>query len=356
MSNTNYLPKGANIPSKKNVLGRGLSALMSASAVAVDLMPKGANKGLVPDIIEQTGPFAEREETTKFASYQNAFPSEIAAQNSAVEGGLVYLSLDSIAANVDQPRRHFAEDEINKLAESLRKTGLLQPIIVRPKQISATQNFEIVAGERRYRAAKLAGLENIPAIIKKLTDRETLELGIIENIQRADLNPIDEAHAYQRLVELYGASQSEVAESVGKDRASVANAIRLLKLSPAVQELLVQGKLSAGHGRTLISIDNHQEQERIAQEIIIENLSVRATESYMNQYKLTQKDAITAKAKDAKKPEKKALPPVSAIEERLRRALGTKVKVLIKGKDKGELRLSFYSHEELENILERLKA
>ncbi len=158
MTNANYLPKGANIPSKKNVLGRGLSALMSASAVAVDLMPKGSNKGVVPDLINQTSPFAEIEETTKFAGYQTPFNKDNTAQSNAVEGGLIYLSLDSIGANVDQPRRHFAEEEINKLAESLRKTGLLQPIIVRPKQISATQNFEIVAGERRFRAAKLAGL------------------------------------------------------------------------------------------------------------------------------------------------------------------------------------------------------
>ena len=285
------------------------------------------------------------------------------------EGSLVYLSIDRVTPNLDQPRKHFDAGELQELAETIRKTGLLQPLVVRRKGSESGQlaAYEIVAGERRYRAAKLAGLVKIPAILKQLDDQEALEIGIIENVQRANLNPIEEALAYQRLIHFFGSTQAEVAEKVGKDRASVANLLRLLKLDTEVQELIAEGALSAGHGRALLMCSTPAAQKELAARILEEGLSVRAAEAVVS-----GKDAA-AEAASPGTPEASAPnvspqrnresaargpkpPHIISLEERLRRELGTKVSLSVNDAGSGELRIAFFSLEELEGLVERIES
>ena len=271
--------------------------------------------------------------------------------------GLIHLALDRILPNKDQPRQTFVQEEIDRLSDSIRETGLLQPIIVRRKGTDVGQlaTFEIVAGERRWRAAKQAGLMKVPAIVRQLTDRETLEIGIIENVQRANLNAIEEAVAYQRLVQEFGASQGEVAASVGKDRASIANSIRLLKLSPDVQKRIERGELSAGHGRALLALQAEADQQCLAQKIVDETLSVRQTEQLVQEY--VRALAQPAPASDVGVAVKEQSLAIGALEERLRRALGTKIRLTLSPRTgRGELKISFFSEAELESIIEKLGA
>ena len=273
------------------------------------------------------------------------------------EMGLIHLALDRILPNKDQPRQTFVQEEIDRLSDSIRETGLLQPIIVRRKGTDVGQlaTFEIVAGERRWRAAKQAGLMKVPAIVRQLTDRETLEIGIIENVQRANLNAIEEAVAYQRLVQEFGASQGEVAASVGKDRASIANSIRLLKLSPDVQKRIERGELSAGHGRALLALQAEADQQCLAQKIVDETLSVRQTEQLVQEY--VRALAQPAPASDVGVAVKEQSLAIGALEERLRRALGTKIRLTLSPRTgRGELKISFFSEAELESIIEKLGA
>lgn len=330
------MQKGANISNRKNVLGRGLSALMTASAVAVDLRPKNPSQKPV-NIIEN--------EKTIDIHLSSSEPKE---------GELGFVLHQEILPGRLQPRQNFVQEEIQSLADSIKSSGLLQPLIVRriTSLADATKKYEIIAGERRWRAAGVAGLDKVPVLLKSLSDKEALELGIIENVQRADLNPIEEALAYKKLIEDFGSSQSEVAETVGKDRASVANALRLLRLPPGVQELLVTGKISAGHARALLSIEDAQEQLRLANSIITQGLSVRAIEELVS---TKRSENIANKQKSGKQPVTNNR-DIQQIEERLRRALGTKVRIQLQGKDKGEVRIAFYSNSELESILDKLNA
>ncbi len=332
------MQKGANISNRKNVLGRGLSALMSASAVAVDLRPK-----------------TQAQKNNTAAENTKNIEIKLEKTNELREGELGFLGIKEVVPGKLQPRQNFVESEINSLADSIKNTGLLQPLIVRKRSAAASTEaqYEIVAGERRWRAATLAGLEIVPVLLKNLNDKESLELGIIENVQRADLNPLEEALAYKRLIDGFGASQSEIAETVGKDRASIANALRLLKLSEDVQKLLVQGKISAGHARTLLAIENSSEQLGFAKLIIEKGLSVRATEDLVNQRK---SENISSANKNTKAISPAINRDVLQLEERLRRVLGTKVRIQLQGKDKGEVRIAFYSNSELESILDKLKA
>lgn len=387
MSEQSGTPKGANLPRKRNALGRGLSALMSAAAVSVDsankpgIAPGAAKPNLhkpstpfVPSAQGNTVPSPSAAPTPGSAptlevlegrlnSEKSEKPSSSvlepqeahAATDNALEGGLTYVSIDRVFPNKGQPRQHFIQSEIDSLSESIRKTGLLQPILVRRRAGDRGQlaTYEIVAGERRWRAAKQAGLVKIPALLRQITDRESLEIGIVENIHRSDLNPIEEALAYQRLADEFGASQNEIAEKVGKDRASIANGLRLLKLAPQVQEMVVRGQLSAGHGKALLMAPDHSSQCDLAKRIVAEGLSVRAAEQIAGAGRPA--DEKSSRTTPKKAAEKVAASTI-ALEERFRRALGTKVKLSLDKAGTGELTISFFSSAELEQLIERLGA
>lgn len=244
--------------------------------------------------------------------------------------------------NRKQPRKFFDEDALQELADSIRQFGLLQPILVQDRN----DHYEIIAGERRWRAARLAGLKEVPVIIKNYTDQEIVEIALIENIQREDLNPIEEAQAYKRLLEEFNLKQDEVAERVSKSRAAVTNSIRLLKLGDKVQQMVIDDMISTGHARALLAVEDEEEQYALAQKIFDEKLSVREIEKLV---KNLHKPAKVKKLDD------KALQAIYLdIEDRLKQKLSTKVAVTSKGEGAGKIEIEFYSHEDLDRILEMI--
>lgn len=255
----------------------------------------------------------------------------------------VTLKISEIEPNRTQPRKEFDEKALSELAESITKHGLLQPLVVRPLTLGG---YQIVAGERRYRACRMAGITEVPVIIRELNDSETMELALIENLQREDLTAIEEAEGYKVLMDEYSFSQDEVAQSVGKSRPAVANALRLLKLPQSIRELVLENKISAGHARALLSLEDEQLMVELAEEIIKKDLSVRQVE------KICKKNPSK---EQEEKPEKK---PnfYSMVELALNESLGRKIKVSKnKGKEGGVLQIEFYSDEELSELSNKLK-
>ncbi len=254
------------------------------------------------------------------------------------------LKMSQIEPNKDQPREKFDEDALQELADSIQKYGVIQPITV----VKKDDYYQIVAGERRYRAARKAGLKEVPVIIKEYTDDEIAEIALIENIQREDLNPIEEARAYKKLIDDYNLKQDEVAEKVSKNRSTITNSLRLLKLSDTVQEMLVEDMISTGHAKLLLGVEDSELQHELACKIFDEKLSVRETEKLLS--KLGSK-------KD-KKPKQKSKIEHSFIykdvEEKLKQAIGSKVEVKPKDNKQGKIEISYYSQEELERISELL--
>ena len=268
----------------------------------------------------------------------------VSTASSAEEGkdGTLMVKLSKVEPNREQPRKNFDEDSLQELAESLKQFGMLQPILVQNRG----DYYEIIAGERRWRAAKIAGLKEVPVIVRELTDQEIVEISLIENIQREDLNPIEEAQAYKRLLTEFHLKQDEVAERVSKSRTAVTNSMRLLKLCDEVQKMVVDDMISTGHARALISIEDPEEQYLIAQKIFDEKLSVREVEKLV---------------KDLHKPpkppteENKTLQAIyQEISERLKQSLSTKVSVSAKQNGAGKIEIEFYNHEDLERLLERI--
>lgn len=256
------------------------------------------------------------------------------------EGSLREIAVADIRPNPYQPRRAFDSEALKELKESISKSGLIQPIVVR----SATGGFELVAGERRWRAVKELGWEKVPAIVREVDERTLLVLALVENLQRASLSPIDEAEGYERLGQEFKLTHAEIAESVGRDRSTVANAIRLLKLPKPVQQLLDSGALSAGHARALLSLDDDKEIARMAREAVAHGWSVRETEKHAR--------GETGKRGKAPKGRRAAAPEQRRIEDALRRRLGTDVTVVLGGKSKGHLAVRFYSQDDLARVLE----
>lgn len=251
------------------------------------------------------------------------------------------VKITEIEPNREQPRKKFDEDALLELAESIRQFGVIQPLVVQKQE----DYYEIIAGERRWRAAKLAGLKEVPVVIKNYSDQERMEIALIENIQREDLNPIEEAAAFKRLLEEYHLKQDEVAERVSKSRTTVTNSMRLLKLDERVQQMVIEDMLTTGHARALLSTEDKELQYNLANKIFDEKLSVRQTEEMMQ--KLQKKNA------EKKQPE--ALPNsflYEEIEEKIKNILGTKVTVNHKRNNKGKIEIEYYSNEELERILE----
>ena len=264
-------------------------------------------------------------------------------ENDNEDSGGVTLKISEIEPNRSQPRKEFDEEALSELAESISQHGLLQPLLVRPLPLGG---YEIVAGERRYRACRMAGLTEVPVIIRELTESETMELALIENLQREDLLPLEEAEGYNVLMEKHGFTQEEVARSVGKSRPAVDNALRRLKLPESIREYLREGKLSAGHARALLSLETEEQMEELAQLIISKDLSVRQTERLCKN---------TNKAPKTEGPEKKPS-FYSMVELALNEALGRKITVSKnKNKEGGVLQIEFYSDEELTELSNKLK-
>lgn len=250
------------------------------------------------------------------------------------------VKITKVEPNRKQPRKNFNEDALQELSESIKQYGLLQPILVQDRK----DHYEIVAGERRWRAAKLAGLKEVPVIIREYTEQEIAEISLIENIQREDLNPIEEAQAYRRLLEEFHLKQDEVAERVSKSRTAVTNSIRLLKLSDEVQQMVIDDMISTGHARALLAVDDHQEQYYLAQKIFDEKLNVREVEKLVKNLHKVPKQ---------KKEEDKSLMIIyQDVEEKLKKRLGTKVSISSKGNGAGKIEVEFYNHDDLERLLE----
>ncbi|GHV78966.1 chromosome partitioning protein ParB [Spirochaetia bacterium] len=262
--------------------------------------------------------------------------------------GTIYnIPLDKLKANPGQPRKRFEDESLQELADSIREQGIIQPLIV---EDAGDGTWIIVAGERRSRAALLAGLTEVPVIIRTYSDEKRLEVSLIENVQRADLNPMEEASAYRALIELTGLSQDEVAAKVGKNRSTVANALRLIKLPPAARSALEKGELTPGHGRAILAVDGEAAQERLLGEILWGGLSVREAEKRAAALNAGGAETGAAKAKPAAA---KRDPELGAMEDRFRERLGTKV--LINGDmEKGSISIEYYSMEDLERLLEIL--
>ena len=255
------------------------------------------------------------------------------------------VKITQVEPNREQPRKNFDEDALQELADSIKQFGLLQPILVQDRKT----HYEIIAGERRWRAAKLAGLKEVPVIIRDYTDQEIVEISLIENIQREDLNPIEEAQAYKRLLTEFNLKQDEVAERVSKSRTAVTNSMRLLKLCDEVQQMIIDDMLSTGHARALISIEDPEQQYMIAQKIFDEKLSVREVEKLVKDLNKPEKPK-----KESNKEDKSLDIIYEAIEEKLKQSLGTKVEISSKGNGAGKVEIEFYNHDDLDRIIELL--
>lgn len=262
--------------------------------------------------------------------------------------GQFSLSVDSIQLNPDQPRKTFVETELAELSESIDRSGILQPLLVRP--FGEEGQFEIVAGERRFRAARRVGLSKVPVVVKELSDQEAFELAVVENVQRSDLDPVEEALSYKRLVEEFGETAQGIAEKVGKDRATISNRMRILNLPESVLNLVREGKISAGHARALL-MASETVRVKLAERVVSEGLSVRATERLASKGPVGTQAGI--KKRNAKKTQEKSS-AILQVEERLRRKFGTKVSIESYDNDQGELRISFFSSEEFKDLVEKL--
>ena len=261
------------------------------------------------------------------------------------DGRVQELPINTICPNPNQPRRNFDEDALQELADSIREHGVLEPLIVRP----VGGSYEIVVGERRWRACQMAGVTTVPVLIRDLSDRDAMELALVENLQREDLNPIEEAEAYRRLLDEFGLTQEEVARRVGKERSTVANRLRLLGLRGRSREALEKGEISAGHAKVLLSITSDAHRDAVVRRIVDEGLSVRQTEQLVRRL---QQQAKRPVPREEREPDLDV--HWAAIEDELRRVLGTKVNVVHKG-SKGRIEIEFYTEEDVERILNVLR-
>jgi len=263
----------------------------------------------------------------------------------------VTVRISEVEPNRDQPRKYFDDEKLEELSESIKTYGILQPILVQRKD----GYYEIIAGERRWRAALKAGLKEIPVIIREYSDKEILELSLIENIQREDLNPIEEAEAYKRLMDEFGMSQEEMAKRVSKSRSAVANSLRLLKLEGDIRKMLVDGQLSMGHARALLPLEIAEEQRSVAQKVADRKLSVRETEKLVRDILKTGAGSETKTAKTEQPQEDPSIAVIyKQIEERLQQTLHTKVQIQRKRNGHGKLMIDFYGSDDLDKIIDRL--
>ena len=305
---------------------------------------KGLGKGLGAifgeDVVKDN-----KEETEKKAK---AKAEAKAAEEMDEKGRILMLKLDLVQPNKEQPRKTFDEEKINEMAESIKNYGVLQPLLVQKND----SFYEIIAGERRWRAAKAAGLKEVPAVLKEYSKQEAMEISLIENVQRADLNPIEEALGYKQLINEFGLTQEEIAIRVAKSRVAITNTMRLLKLDEQIQNMLIQGVISSGHARALLSLEDTMMQLKAAKEILDKKLSVRETEKLV---KRMQTEGSGEKKEEKKKDETLAL-IYQNLEDRMKSVMGTKVSIHNKDKNKGRIEIEYYSEAELERIVEMIES
>ncbi|MDY5957625.1 ParB/RepB/Spo0J family partition protein [Frisingicoccus sp.] len=259
------------------------------------------------------------------------------------------LKIDEIEPNRLQPRKKFDEDTLQELSESIKQFGLIHPIIVKKKDTY----YEIIAGERRWRAARIAGLDEIPVIVKEYTDKESMEIAIVENLQREDLNPIEEAQAYRCLIDEFGLKQDEAAQKVSKSRTAVTNALRLLKLDERVQQMVIDDMLSGGHARTLLAIEDKDEQYNMGMLVFDNKMSVRETEKLVRDY-LKKKEI--KKEKEIKEDYSQMQTIYHQLEERMKNVIGSKVAIHSRNYKKGKIEIEYYSNDELERIIDLIES
>ena len=259
------------------------------------------------------------------------------------DGPVTIVNITKVEPNRDQPRKNFDEDALEELAESIKQYGLLQPILVQDRKTY----YEIIAGERRWRASKKAGLKEVPVIIRNYSEQEIVEISLIENIQREDLNPIEEALAYKRLLTEFNLKQDEVAERVSKSRVAITNSLRLLKLDPRVREMIIEDKIKSGHARALLSVTDLEEQYQLAVIIFDNSMSVRETEKMVKKY-LADKDKP---AKQIKEKDTQTELIYRDYEEKLKTVIGTKVNINNKGRGKGKIEIEYFSPDEFDRIV-----
>ena len=292
---------------------------------------KGLGKGLDSLIPDNRSSKASEKPETKESSHVEEMKT-----------GEQMMKINMVEPNREQPRRNFEEDALLELADSIKQFGVLQPLIVRKRN----DYYEIIAGERRWRAAKIAGIKEVPVIIKDYNEQEVVEIALIENIQRENLNPIEEAMAFKKLLEEYHLKQDEVAERVSKSRTAVTNSMRLLKLNEKVQQMIIDDMISTGHARALLAIDDLEQQYILANKIFDEKLSVRETEKLIKELKNPKK------AKEKKKVENSFI--YTDLEDKMKEVFGTKVHVAVKGKGKGKIEIEYYSDDELERMFDMI--
>lgn len=291
---------------------------------------KGLGKGLDSLIVPNKNVESTEDSKAKKESKEEVIPGE------------QMMKINMVEPNRDQPRKNFEEDALIELADSIKQFGVLQPLLVRKQK----DYYEIIAGERRWRAAKMAGMKEVPVIVKEFTEQEIVEIGLIENIQRENLNPIEEAMAYKRLMEEFGLKQDEIAERVSKSRTAVTNSMRLLKLDDRVQQMIIEDMISTGHARALLAIEDKDQQYELANMIFDEKLSVRDVEKLVKSLKNPKK------VKEKKVVENSFV--YTNLEEKMKEVIGTKVSISSKGKGKGKIEIEYYSDEELERVFDMI--
>lgn len=314
----------------KRGLGRGLNDLLSVSEDEAKQAKKDAKA------VSKKAPAVKEKEK----------PVE-KPKKEVDESSEVMVKVTDIEPNPNQPRTNFNEDALNELAESIKRIGVIEPIVVYKKD----RGYEIIAGERRWRAARLAGIKEVPVIIRKYTKQQRVEIALIENIQRENLNPIEEALAYNRLIEEFKLKQDEVAERVSKSRTAITNSLRLLKLCDKVKEMVVEQMISAGHARALITIEDPDVQYETAMTIFDQGLSVRDTEQLVKDVNNILATKPKDKVETPKEDNTALLAILSQMENNLKATLGTKVKIKPRGKNKGRIEIEYFSSDDLERII-----
>lgn len=319
--------------SNKKRLGRGLGSLLGGA-------------------VNESSPFAQaQQETTRIAPPQAAAKVSETTTDTNPENRVWNIAIDKLVPGIYQPRKNFDKESLNELANSIKENGIIQPITVRKRQAGG---FEILAGERRWRAAQAAGLHEVPAIIKTLSDREALQVALIENIQREDLDPIEEAESYQRLIEEFSLSQAEAAEKVGKERSSVANALRLLSLPLEIRDMLSAKQISVGHAKAILSLTDKARQINLAKKVSEGGMSVRTLEAEIKSFQKNPAKAAGAAPATGLNVDL-AGKLAAELADQLQKALGTKVEISYKS-GKGSVQIQFYSDDQLTQIYEKLKS
>lgn len=289
---------------------------------------------------------AEEQEMKNRPKHEKIMEKKESGEEELEIGKGMFLKISSIEPNQHQPRMDFREESLMELAESMKEYGVLQPLLVQKKG----DFYEIIAGERRWRAAKLAGLKEVPVVIREYTKQQSMEIALIENVQREDLNPIEEAKAYQRLMQEFGLKQEEIAARVAKNRVTITNSMRLLKLEKRVQDMLVESQITGGHARALLAVDDPELQFQIAGRIVAENLSVREVE------KLVKSISKKKEPKEKKEEDESIFLIFRELENRMKTAMGTKVSINRKDRNKGRVEIEYYSEAELERIVELIES